>query len=145
MFMNFAKSAAETATSYILSDAVKNAPAAVAENIKSTARFVWNLSTNLADVNGDGKVDKEDLDAALAKIGSSWKALDPDLKTALLAGVAAGVGTELMDDYWAFRQALKFLPGNVAYAPAVIFFGVTIYTYANIKISKAATPTPTAQ
>ena len=145
MFMNFAKSAAETATSYILSDAVKNAPAAVASNIKSTASFVWDLCTNMADVNGDGKVDKEDLDIALAKIGSSWKALDPDLKTSLLAGIAAGVGTELMDDYWTVKQALRLLPGSVAYAPMIMFFGVTVYTYANIKISKAATPTPTAQ
>ena len=140
MFMNFAKSAAETATSYILSDAVKNAPAAVAENIKSTASFVWELCTNMADVNGDGKVDKEDLDIALAKIGSSWKALDPDLKTALLAGVAAGVGTELMDDYKMIKWALKMLPGSPAYAPIIMFFGVTVYTYARIKITKAQNP-----
>lgn len=51
-----------------------------------------SICKNLADVNGDGKFDAEDLKAAAAKAGLVWDKFDPDLKKALLkGGVAAAV------------------------------------------------------
>jgi hypothetical protein len=51
-----------------------------------------SICKNLADVNGDGKFDADDLKAAAEKAGLVWDKFDPDLKEALLAGgVAAAV------------------------------------------------------
>jgi hypothetical protein len=51
-----------------------------------------SICRNLADVNGDGKFDAEDLKAAAKKAGLAWDKFDPELKEALLAGgVAAAV------------------------------------------------------
>jgi len=67
-----------------------------AQKMKQAAVDVYNqaelICKNLADVNGDGKFDAEDLKAAAAKAGLVWDKFDPDLKKALLAGgVAAAV------------------------------------------------------
>ena len=51
------------------------------------------ITTNIADVNGDGKIDKEDIKAAAEKAGIAWDKLDPEFKTALLAGGVAGIAT----------------------------------------------------
>ena len=49
------------------------------------------LGKHLADLNGDGKLDEADVKLAAEKIGIAWDKIDPDLKTALVAGaVAAG-------------------------------------------------------
>jgi len=67
-----------------------------AQKLKKKAVDAYNqaelICKNLADVNGDGKFDAEDLKAAAAKAGLVWDKFDPDLKEALLAGgVAAAV------------------------------------------------------
>ena len=49
------------------------------------------ICKNLADVNGDGKFDADDLKAAAEKAGLAWDKFDPDLKEALLAGSVAAV------------------------------------------------------
>ncbi len=56
------------------------------------AQTAKKIGTYLTDVNGDGKVDAEDIKAAAEKAGIAWSRIDPDLKTALVAGGAAGVG-----------------------------------------------------
>jgi hypothetical protein len=66
------------------------------QELKKRAVDAYNqaelIFKNLADVNGDGKFDAEDLKAAAAKAGLVWDKLDPDVKQALLAGgVAAAV------------------------------------------------------
>jgi len=47
---------------------------------------------NLSDLNGNGKVDVEDLKFAAEKAGIAWDKIDPDLKKALVAGGVAGTG-----------------------------------------------------
>jgi hypothetical protein len=67
-----------------------------AQKLKQKAVDAYNqaesICKNLADVNGDGKFDAEDLKSAAAKAGLVWDKFDPDLREALLAGgVAAAV------------------------------------------------------
>jgi hypothetical protein len=50
----------------------------------------------IGDVNGDGKIDVEDLKSAAQKAGVAWNSIDEDLKSALLAGGAAGVGVNFI-------------------------------------------------
>lgn len=59
----------------------------------ATARII---SLYLTDLNGDGKFDGDDLKLAAEKAGVAWDKLDPDLKTAMLAGGAAGIGVNFI-------------------------------------------------
>lgn len=85
------------------------------------AEVAGKIGKNLTDLNGDGKVDAEDLKVAAEKAGVAWNSIDPDLKTALLAGGAAGVG-------------VNFLPlvGQVLAVPA--FVGTTAYFFLVAKL-----------
>lgn len=57
---------------------------------------IQQISKNLVDVNGDGKFDAEDIKLAAEKAGIVWDKIDPDLKTALVAGGVAGVGVNFI-------------------------------------------------
>lgn len=80
------------------------------------------IAKNLSDLNGDGKVDVEDLKLAAEKAGIAWNSIDPDLKTALVAGGVAGV-------------SVNFIPilGQMIAVPA--FVGTTAYFYLVAKLA----------
>ena len=59
---------------------------------KSAVVTARKVSLYLTDLNGDGKFDGEDLKLAAEKAGIAWDKIDPDIKTAMLAGGVAGVG-----------------------------------------------------
>jgi hypothetical protein len=54
------------------------------------------IAKNMTDLNGDGKVDAEDLKLAAQKAGIAWDSIDADLKTALIAGGVAGAGVNFV-------------------------------------------------
>ena len=109
--------------------AVKETGAALdsetAESIKKSAQdaleSVKKISLYLTDLNGDGKLDSEDIKLAAEKAGIAWDKIDPDLKTALLAGGVAGVG-------------VNFIPlvGQAVAVPA--FVGTTAYFFLVAKL-----------
>ena len=82
------------------------------------------IAKNISDLNGDGKVDVEDLKIAAQKAGIAWDKIDPELKTALLAGGAAGVGVNV----------IPFV-GQAMAVPT--FIGATAYVFVMGKLSKA--------
>lgn len=84
----------------------------------ATAR---KISLYLTDVNGDGKFDGDDIKLAAEKAGVAWDKIDSDLKTALLAGGAAGIG-------------VNFIPlvGQAIALPA--FVGTSAYFYLVAKL-----------
>lgn len=99
-----------------------------AKTLKDKARQTYDqavlICKNLADVNGDGRFDAEDLKAAAEKAGLVWDKFDPDLKEALLAGGVAGA-------------ALFFIPiaGHMLAIP--VFAATTAYFYLFAKLKKA--------
>ncbi len=109
--------------------AVKETGAALdsetAESIKKSALEALDsakkISLYLTDLNGDGKVDSEDIKLAAEKAGIAWDKIDPDLKTAMLAGGVAGVG-------------VNFIPfvGQAIALPA--FVGTTAYFFLVAKL-----------
>lgn len=84
--------------------AVKTTGAALdsetAQRIKDTTVSAMStagqIAKNMSDLNGDGKVDAEDLKLAAEKAGIAWNSIDPDLKTALVAGGVAGAGVNFI-------------------------------------------------
>ena len=54
------------------------------------------IGRNIGDLNGDGKIDVEDLKVAAERAGIVWEKIDPDLKTALAAGGLAGIGVNVI-------------------------------------------------
>ena len=82
------------------------------------------IAKNISDLNGDGKVDVEDLKIAAQKAGIAWDKIDPELKNALLAGGAAGVGVNV----------IPFV-GQAMAVPT--FIGATAYVFVMGKLSKA--------
>lgn len=58
----------------------------------SATQTAKKIGKYLSDVNGDGKVDAEDIKAAAEKAGIVWNKIDPDLKSAMVAGGAARIG-----------------------------------------------------
>ena len=101
-----------------------------ARTLKEKAKYAYDqavvICKNLADVNGDGKFDADDLKAAAEKAGIAWDKVDPDLKEALLAGGVAGA-------------ALFFVPvaGHILAAP--VFAATTAYFYLFAKLKKMGT------
>lgn len=97
-------------------DILKTKALAAYESAKSIGFY-------LGDLNGDGRIDVEDLKAAAEKAGIAWDKIDPDLKTALVAGGVAGLG-------------INFIPfiGQMLAIPA--FATTTAYFYLVAKITK---------
>lgn len=62
------------------------------EQTKNAVKTSIAVCKNLGDVNGDGKIDREDVKSALEKAGYGWDKVDSDLKEALLIGGVAGFG-----------------------------------------------------
>ena len=81
-----------------------------------------SIAKNMTDLNGDGKIDAEDLKIAAQKAGVAWDSIDPDLKTALVAGGVAGVGVNV----------IPFV-GQAIAIPA--FIGTTAYFYLIAKLN----------
>ena len=100
----------------------------VAQKIKAQTiaamKTAAEIAKNVSDINGDGKVDAEDLKIAAQKAGIAWDKIDPELKTALLAGGAAGVGVNV----------IPFI-GQAMAVPT--FIGATAYVFVMGKLSKA--------
>jgi len=98
-----------------------------ARTLKEKATHAYDqaaaICKNLADVNGDGKFDADDLKAAAEKAGLMWDKFDPDLKEALLAGGVAAA-------------ALFFIPvaGHILAGP--VFAATTAYFYLFAKLKK---------
>lgn len=80
------------------------------------------IATNLSDLNGDGKVDADDIKLAAEKAGIAWNSIDPDLKTALVAGGVAGVGVNVVP-----------ILGQAIAIPT--FIGTTAYFYLVAKLN----------
>ena len=57
----------------------------------NVVKVATSVAKNIGDLNGDGKVDKEDIKFAAKKAGFVWDKLDSDLKESLLLGGVAGV------------------------------------------------------
>ena len=85
------------------------------------------IGTYLGDLNGDGKVDSNDLKVAAEKAGIAWKMVDKDLKTSLVAGTAAGVGTHILVGW------IPFIGQGIATGA---FVATTVYTFIVAKLSK---------
>lgn len=92
------------------------------ENTKSAMVTAGSIAKNMSDLNGDGKVDGEDLKLAAEKAGVAWESIDPDLKTALLAGGVAGVGVNIVP-----------FVGQAIAVPA--FIGTTAYFFLVAKLN----------
>jgi hypothetical protein len=81
-----------------------------------------SIAKNMTDLNGDGKIDAEDLKIAAQKAGVAWDSIDSDLKAALVAGGVAGVGVNV----------IPFV-GQAIAIPA--FIGTTAYFYLIAKLN----------
>lgn len=95
--------------------------AQIKDATKSAVATAKKISLSLTDLNGDGKFDSEDIKIASEKAGIAWDKIDPDLKTALLAGGTAGIG-------------VNFIPlvGQAIAIPT--FVGTTAYFFLVAKI-----------
>lgn len=105
-------------TGAVLDSDAANQIKASTQTAIATARKV---SIYLTDLNGDGKFDSEDIKLAAEKAGIAWDKIDPDIKTAMLAGGAAGIG-------------VNFIPfvGQAIAIPT--FVGTTAYFYVIAKL-----------
>lgn len=96
-----------------------------ANQIKASTRAAIGtarkISVNLTDLNGDGKFDTEDIKLAAEKAGMAWDKIDPDIKTAMLAGGVAGIGVNVIP-----------LVGQAIAIPT--FVGTTAYFYVIAKL-----------
>ena len=99
----------------------------VAQKIKTQTiaamKTAGAIGKNMSDLNSDGKVDVEDLKIAAQKAGIAWDKIDQELKTALLAGGAAGIGVNVIP-----------LVGQAMAVPT--FIGATAYVFVMGKLSK---------
>ena len=103
----------------------------IKEQAGKAVETAGKIAKNLGDVNGDGKVDADDLKLAAEKAGIVWDKIDSDLKTALLAGGAVGIGTQ-----W-FVGWIPIIGQGLG---MTAFIGVTAYTFIMAKISKSRAP-----
>ncbi|MFN3578050.1 MAG: hypothetical protein ACK4TJ_13860, partial [Tabrizicola sp.] len=96
------------------------AAAKLKEATRAAIETARKVSLYLTDLNGDGKFDSEDVKLATEKAGLAWDKIDPDLKTAMLAGGAAGIG-------------VNFIPfvGQAVAVPAFVM--TTAYFYVTIR------------
>jgi hypothetical protein len=96
---------------------------AVKDQTIKAMKTASQIAKNMSDLNGDGKIDIEDVKHAAEKAGIAWNKIDPDLKTALVAGGVAGVGINVIP-----------LVGQFLAVPA--FAGTTAYFYLVAKLTK---------
>ena len=96
---------------------------AIKEKTTELIGLAKKITKNIADVNGDGKIDKEDVKAAAEKAGIAWDKLDPEFKTALLAGGVTGIAT----------NALPFV-GTALMLPTFVI--ATAFFYVKAKLNK---------
>lgn len=89
---------------------------------KSAVASARKISLYLTDLNGDGKFDSDDIKLAAEKAGLAWDKIDPDLKTAMLAGGAAGIG-------------VNFIPfvGQMVAVPAFVVTTAYFYIVAKLR------------
>ena len=92
------------------------------ESAISAMSTAGDIAKNMSDLNGDGQIDAEDLKLAAKKAGVAWDSIDPDLKTALVAGGVAGVSANVIP-----------LIGQVFAVPA--FVGTTAYFFLVAKLN----------
>ena len=92
------------------------------EQTKNVVKIATAVAKNLGDVNGDGKVDRDDVKYALEKAGYVWDKVDSDLKEALLIGGVAALGANTVP-----------LVGQALAAPT--FVGATAVFFVQTKIS----------
>jgi hypothetical protein len=92
------------------------------ESTKNVVKIATAVAKNLGDVNGDGKVDRDDVKYALEKAGYVWDKVDSDLKEALLIGGVAALGANTVP-----------LVGQALAAPT--FVGATAVFFVQTKIS----------
>lgn len=105
-------------TGAVLDSEAANQIKASTRTAVATARKV---SINLTDLNGDGKFDSADIKLAAEKAGIAWDRIDPDIKTAMLAGGVAGIGVNV----------IPFV-GQAIAVPT--FVGTTAYFYVIAKL-----------
>jgi hypothetical protein len=74
-----------------------------------------SIARNIGDVNGDGKIDKEDLKLAAKKAGIVWDKIDPDLREALIIGGVAGVGINAIPVFGQLVAGPAFLMGTALF------------------------------
>ncbi|GEM_PF-3713242 len=105
-------------TGAVLDSEAANQLKASTQTAIATAKKV---SVNLTDLNGDGQFNSEDIKLAAEKAGIAWDKIDPDIKSAMLAGGAAGIG-------------VNFIPfvGQAIAIPT--FVGTTAYFYVIAKL-----------
>jgi len=87
---------------------------ALKEKSLSAYNSAIDIGKNLADLNGDGKIDEADLKMAAEKIGIAWDKIDPDLKSALVAGAVAS-GVAFMIPFAGQALALPVFAATTAY------------------------------
>ena len=92
------------------------------EQTKNVVKIATAVAKNLGDVNGDGKVDRDDVKYALEKAGYVWDKVDSDLKEALLIGGVAALGVNTVP-----------LVGQALAVPT--FVGATAVFFVQTKIS----------
>ena len=71
-------------------------------------RVAISVAKNIGDLNGDGKVDKEDIKYAAKKAGFAWDKLDSDLKESLLLGGVTGVAVNTIPFFGQFAAVPAF-------------------------------------
>ena len=85
---NAIESVSKESNAMLDSDAIQK----LKEQTKNAVKTSIAVCKNLGDVNGDGKIDREDVKFALEKAGYVWDKVDSDLKEALLIGGVAAFG-----------------------------------------------------
>lgn len=81
----------------------------------NVVKVATSVAKNIGDLNGDGKVDKEDLKYAAEKAGFVWDKIDSDLKEALLFGGVAGIGINAIPFFGQFFAVPVFATATAGY------------------------------
>ena len=115
-------------TGTILDDDIKKQ---LKQQTLDVVKVALSVAKNLADLNSDGKVDKDDLKYALNKVGLVWDKIDSDLKEALLLGGVASFGVSAVPFFGKFLAIPTF-----AGATAIFFVRAKVAAISVKKIIK---------